>query len=178
MQPTLRAVQPFIPLHLKAEEGAIMTFCAQRKTPSANNDGTCHLQFPCALQTLRAPQLHSVRLESTDRAQTYMDKESRPMPVNAGNLAWLLHHPCLNEVYIDASKARCSCPSPLAPCFLHSSGMARFKITIADVSNAWHLTSSCLVLSLCDHRAIWQAAIICALKHDSYPKAAVRQGDL
>ena len=67
------------------------------------------MQFPYVLQTLRAPQLRCVSLEGSPgavqkaMAERYA-KENRPMPVNAGNLAWLLHHPHLEKVSITATE--------------------------------------------------------------------------
>ncbi len=46
-----------------------MTSRTQHIMPGASDDGTRRLQFPCALQALRAPQLHSVCLESTGLAR-------------------------------------------------------------------------------------------------------------
>ena len=90
----------------------------------ANDHGMCCLQFPCALQALRAPQLRTVRLVGHNTlTKLHMHKESRPMPVKARNLAWLLHHPRLERVDISTSKASCSNLVPLPPCFLHMSQM-------------------------------------------------------
>ncbi len=71
------------------------------------------MQFPYALQALQAPQLRCVSLEGSPRAEQERmaeryDEENRPMPLNAGNLAWLLHHPRLEKVSITASQVGCN----------------------------------------------------------------------
>ena len=76
----------------------------------------CQLQFPSALHALRAPQLRSANLTASLgwqgslrppgwRAGSYGQKYSA-MPVHAKDLAWLLHHPCLEEVTITATKVK------------------------------------------------------------------------
>ena len=124
-----------------------MTSRTQHIMPHAHDNGTCRVQFPCALQALRAPQLQRVCLESTGLARM-RGKKGRPMPVNAGNLAWLLHHPRLETVSISASEVSCSSPVPHASCILHASDMVQLRIATADVSHACQLMGACLVLSL------------------------------
>ena len=67
------------------------------------------LQFPRALQALRAPELRRVCLEGNSRLSRQNDaaredKGYRALPVKAADLAWLLHHPRLQTVSITATK--------------------------------------------------------------------------
>ena len=55
------------------------------------------------------------------------------MPINASNLAWLLHHPHLKEVSTSATKVTCNSLVSVQSCILYTSDLLCSGVSIQAV---------------------------------------------